>query len=124
MINKKTVLYLVKEIRNMAVIELTSETFDAEVLHADRIVIVDFWATWCTPCRMLTPILEEIATERKDIKICKIDVDAAQDIAEKYGVMSLPMLIFFENGEAVDESLGLVSKERLLSLLPTEPLTK
>ena len=108
----------------MAVIELTSETFDAEVLHADRIVIVDFWATWCTPCRMLTPILEEIATERKDIKICKIDVDAAQDIAEKYGVMSLPMLIFFENGEAVDESLGLVSKERLLSLLPTEPLTK
>ena len=102
----------------MAVIELTSETFDAEVLHADRIVIVDFWATWCTPCRMLAPVLEEIAAERTDIKICKINVDEAQDIAEKYGVMSLPILIFFENGEAVNESLGLISKDQLVSLLP------
>ena len=79
----------------MEIIELTSETFDAEVLQSDRLVIVDFWATWCTPCRMLAPVLEEIAAERTDIKICKINVDEAQDIAEKYGVMSLPILIFF-----------------------------
>ena len=102
----------------MAVIELTSATFDDEVLHADRIVIVDFWATWCTPCRMLTPILEEIAAERSDIKICKINMDEAQDIAEKYGVMSLPCLIFFKHGEAVEECIGLVSKDRIVSLLP------
>ena len=102
----------------MTVIELTSETFDSEVLQSDRLVIVDFWATWCTPCRMLAPILEEVAAERTDIKICKINVDEAQDIAEKYGVMSLPILIFFENGEAVDESLGLISKDQLVSLLP------
>jgi thioredoxin len=102
----------------MEIIELTSETFDAEVLQSDRLVIVDFWATWCTPCRMLAPVLEEIAAERTDIKICKINVDEAQDIAEKYGVMSLPILIFFENGEAVDESLGLISKDQLVSLLP------
>lgn len=102
----------------MEIIELTSETFDAEVLQSDRLVIVDFWATWCTPCRMLAPILEEIAAERTDIKICKINVDEAQDIAEKYGVMSLPILIFFENGEAVNESLGLLSKDQLVSLLP------
>lgn len=102
----------------MEIIELTSETFDAEVLQSDRLVIVDFWATWCTPCRMLAPILEEVAAERTDIKICKINVDEAQDIAEKYGVMSLPILIFFENGEAVDESLGLISKDQLVSLLP------
>lgn len=102
----------------MNLIELTSETFEAEVLRADRIVIVDFWATWCTPCRMLIPILEEIAAERPDIKICKLNVDDAQDIAERYGVMSLPILVFFENGEPVDESIGLISKEHLLSLLP------
>ena len=72
-----------KEIRDMAVIELTSETFDNEVLHADRIVIVDFWATWCTPCRMLTPVVEEVAAEHPEIKVCKINVDEAQDIAEK-----------------------------------------
>lgn len=102
----------------MEVIELTGENFDAEVLRADRLVIVDFWASWCTPCRMLAPILEEIAAEHPDIKVCKINVDEAQDIAEKYGVMSLPILIFFENGEAVDESIGLVSKEQIVSLLP------
>ena len=102
----------------MEVIELTGENFEAEVLRADRLVIVDFWASWCTPCRMLAPILEEIAAEHPDIKVCKINVDEAQDIAEKYGVMSLPILIFFENGEAVDESIGLVSKEQIVSLLP------
>ena len=102
----------------MEVIELTSENFEAEVLRADRLVIVDFWASWCTPCRMLAPILEEIAAEHPDLKVYKINVDEAQDIAEKYGVMSLPILIFFENGEAVDESIGLVSKEQIISLLP------
>ena len=107
-----------KEIRDMAVIELTSETFDNEVLHADRIVIVDFWATWCTPCRMLTPVVEEVAAEHPEIKVCKINVDEAQDIAEKYGVMSLPILIFFKDGEPIDESIGLVSKEQLLAMLP------
>ena len=102
----------------MAVIELTSETFDAEVLHADRIVIVDFWATWCTPCRMLTPILEEIAAERTDIKICTINMDEAENIAETYAVMSLPALLFFRDGELIEECIGLVSKDRIVSLLP------
>ncbi|GAA0216249.1 thioredoxin [Selenomonas dianae] len=102
----------------MNMIELTGETFDAEVLEADRLVIVDFWATWCTPCRMLTPILEEVAEEHPEFKICKINVDEAQEIAERYGVMSMPILIFFENGEIVDESIGLISKEQLLELLP------
>ena len=67
---------------------------------------------------MLTPILEEVAEEHPEFKICKINVDEAQEIAERYGVMSLPILIFFENGEIVDESIGLISKEQLLELLP------
>jgi len=102
----------------MTFIELTSETFDAEVLQADQLVIVDFWATWCTPCRMLTPILEELGAEHPEIKICKLNVDDAQDLAEKYGVMTLPTLLFFKDGEMIEECIGLVSKDRLLSLLP------
>mgnify|MGYP000845815414 FL=1 len=102
----------------MAVAEVTGKTFEAEVLQADQWVVVDFWADWCTPCLMLTPILKELAEERKDIKICKINVDGAQDIAGKYEVMSLPHIILFKEGEPVDELIGMVSKERLLALLP------
>ena len=102
----------------MGLIEVTKETFDFEVLQSDQLVIVDFWATWCTPCRMLTPVVEEVAAEHPEIKVCKINVDEAQDIAEKYGVMSLPILIFFKDGEPIDESIGLVSKEQLLAMLP------
>jgi len=101
----------------MGLIEVTKETFDFEVLQSDQLVIVDFWATWCTPCRMLTPILEEIAAERPDIKICKINMDDAQDIAEEYGVMSIPALLYFKGGELINDSIGLISKERILSLL-------
>ena len=102
----------------MAITELTADMFDSEVLQSDQLVIVDFWATWCTPCSMLVPILEEIAAEHMDIKICKINMDDAQDIAERYAVMSLPALLFFKDGTVIEECIGLVSKERILSLLP------
>ena len=102
----------------MDIIELTEATFDSEVLQSNQLVIVDFWATWCTPCRMLTPILEEIAAERTDIKICTINMDEAENIAETYAVMSLPALLFFRNGELIEECIGLVSKDRIVSLLP------
>ena len=102
----------------MDIIELTEATFDSEVLQSNQLVIVDFWATWCTPCRMLTPILEEIAAERTDIKICTINMDEAEKIAETYAVMSLPALLFFRDGELIEECIGLVSKDRIVSLLP------
>ena len=102
----------------MSVMELTEETFDAEVLQEEKFVIVDFWATWCTPCQMLSPILEETAAERSDIKVCKLNVDEAPNIAEKYGIMSIPALMFFKDGQLVDESIGVISKDRLLSFLP------
>ena len=81
----------------MGIIELTEETFDAEVLQDKKFVIVDFWASWCTPCRMLAPILEEIADEYPNIKVCKLNVDDAPNIAERYGIMSLPALLFFDS---------------------------
>lgn len=102
----------------MGIIELTEATFDAEVLQDKKFVIVDFWASWCTPCRMLAPILEEIADEYPNIKVCKLNVDDAPNIAERYGIMSLPALLFFDSGEIINESIGLVSRERVLSFLP------
>lgn len=101
----------------MAVIELTRETFSSEVLAEKRMVVVDFWASYCMPCRMLIPVLEEASTARSDVKFCKINVDDAQDIAERYGVMSMPILIFFKNGDPVDESVGLITKDELLAIL-------
>ena len=101
----------------MAVIELTRETFSSEVLAEKRMVVVDFWASYCMPCRMLIPVLEEASTTRSDVKFCKINVDDAQDIAEEYGVMSIPALLYFKGGELINDSIGLISKERILSLL-------
>ena len=101
----------------MAVIELTGETFSSEVLAEKRMVVVDFWASYCMPCRMLIPVLEDASAARSEVKFCKINVDDAQDIAERYGVMSMPILIFFKNGEPVDESIGLITKDELLAIL-------
>ena len=80
-------------------------------------VVVDFWASYCMPCRMLIPVLEDASAARSEVKFCKINVDDAQDIAERYGVMSMPILIFFKNGEPVDESIGLITKDELLAIL-------
>lgn len=101
----------------MALIKITKENFEQEVINSERPVIVDFWATYCTPCLMLSPVIEEIANEREDIKVCKVDVQEEPDIAIKYGVASIPTLIIFKNGEAVNRSLGVISKEDILTMI-------
>lgn len=101
----------------MALIKITKENFEQEVINSDRPVIVDFWATYCTPCLMLSPVIEEIANEREDIKVCKVDVQEEPDIAIKYGVASIPTLIIFKNGEVVNRSLGVISKEDILTMI-------
>lgn len=101
---------------NMALIHLTKENFKQEVLEADVPVIVDFWATWCGPCQMLTPIIEEAAAEIQGAKIGKVDVDEQAELARQYKVMSVPTLMVFKNGEAVKRQVGVIPKEAILEL--------
>lgn len=96
----------------MNIVHANSQNFDA--LIADGLVLVDFFAVWCGPCKMIAPILEEIATNHNDFKIIKLDVDENQDIAMRYKVMSIPTLIIFKNGHPVSQKLGFMPKELLL----------
>ena len=101
----------------MSVITVTKENFDTEVKNSTVPVLVDFWASWCGPCRMLSPVVDEIAEERSDVKVCKINVDEEQELAAKYGVMSIPTLMVFQNGEAAQTSVGVVPKAKILEML-------
>ena len=100
----------------MAIVEVKQSTFESEVLNSDKPVIVDFWANWCGPCRMLLPIMDEVAAEVTDIKICKINVDEEPDLASKFKVMTIPTLIVFKGGQEVNRNVGVISKEEVISL--------
>ena len=98
--------------------ELNEQNFASEVLDSQDLVMVDFWATWCGPCRMLIPVVDQIADEqRPGVKVCKLNVDDAQAIAAKYGIASVPAILFFKGGEVKDRLAGMQSKNRLTSKL-------
>ncbi len=100
------------------IVHVTEATFDEEVLGADHPVLVDFWAEWCSPCKMIAPILDELATEYLGkVKICKIDVDANQGVPEKFGIRGIPTLMLFKDGNAVDTKVGALSKSQLAEFI-------
>lgn len=101
----------------MAIIHLTQENFQTEALQSDIPVLIDFYADWCGPCKMLSPIIEELAAESTAYKVCKVNVDNAPDLAAKYGVMSIPTLIVLKDGQVAQQAVGARSKEAIQAML-------
>ncbi len=101
----------------MSVQTITKENFEALVLQSDRTVLVDFWAPWCGPCRMVSPVVDEIAAERSDITVGKVNVDEQPELAMQFGVMNIPTLLVFKGGQVANKAVGARPKEELLKLL-------
>ncbi len=101
----------------MSVLTITNENFEQEVLKSDKPVIVDFWAAWCGPCKMLSPVVDQLAEELDGVKVAKINIDEQMELAEKYNVSSIPCVVAFKNGGEVGRSVGLAPKQKLVDLL-------
>ncbi len=102
---------------NMSVLEVMSDSFEEEVLKSEKPVLVDFYADWCGPCKMLAPIVDAVAEENSDVKVCRMNIDENEELAVKYGIMSIPTLVVIKNGEEVRRTVGVVGKEEILEML-------
>ena len=101
----------------MAAVKITKENFQQEVMNSDKPVLMDFWASWCGPCRMVSPIIDEISAERSDIKVCKVNVDEEQELAQTFGVSSIPTLVVMRDGKVTDTKIGALPKKSILEML-------
>ena len=106
-----------EEESGMKIMKVTSSNFEEEVLNSDKTVLIDFYADWCGPCKMFSPIVESVATENENIKVVKIDVDNEQDLAIKYQVMSIPTTVVIKNGQEVNRAVGMMSKSDLIEMV-------
>ena len=100
----------------MAIVHVTSENYEKEVLQSDKPVLIDFWASWCGPCQMLGPVIEEVSEEVTDVKFVKVSTEEAPELAEKFSIMYIPTLVLMENGTVVNKSTGFLQKEQILEL--------
>ena len=101
----------------MKVLHINKDNFHKEVLNSEKPVLLDFFASWCGPCRMVSPILDEIAEEREDIKVCKVDIDEQPELASRYRVMSVPTLMVMREGRIVEQSIGAKPKHQILAMV-------
>lgn len=101
----------------MSAIHITKQNFQEEVVQSSKPVLLDFWASWCGPCRMVAPVLDEIAQERSDIKVCKVNVDEQPELAKQFGIMSIPTLMVFKDGKLVNQAMGARPKNQILAML-------
>lgn len=101
----------------MSTININKNNFQSEVINSDKSVLLDFWAPWCGPCRMVAPVMEEIAGERTDIKVCKINVDEEPELAGQFGIMSIPTLVVVKNGKIMNQAVGARSKKAILDMM-------
>lgn len=101
----------------MEIVKVTSDNYESEVLNSDKKVLIDFWASWCGPCRMLSPIVEEVAKECSEVKVCKVNVDEEPDLASAFKVMSIPMLVVMEGGKVINKSIGYIEKDQVMQLI-------
>ena len=101
----------------MSALNITKQNFQEEVLNSDKKVLIDFWAAWCGPCRRVSPVIEEIAEERPDVKVCKVNVDEQQELAAEFQIMSIPALVVMEHGKIVNQSVGARPKAQILDLI-------
>ncbi len=106
-----------KEVLNMAIVHLTRDNFEAEIANAKGKSLIDFWASWCGPCQMIAPVIEEIAEEQENVKICKVNVDEQPELAQMFGISSIPTLVVIEDGKLVDHAVGARPKEDILAMI-------
>lgn len=105
------------ETTNSLAVAVTKDNFVSEVLESDKTVILDFWASWCGPCKMVAPVLEKIATDRSDVKVCKVNVDEQPELATQFGIMSIPTLIIYKSGQITNKAIGYMPEAEILKLL-------
>lgn len=101
----------------MSVLKITEKNFESEVINSDKPVLIDFWASWCGPCRMMSPVVDELAAERADVKVCKVNVDEERGLASAFGIMSIPTLVVLKDGKVTASATGVQPKAKLAAML-------